>query len=255
MSSSLPYYQRHPRKLLEACVGMSFEVRAGYGLILDLLYIKDGRLPDDRRWIAGNLGCSTRMAGKIIDELVERGKLVLSEGFLTNNLVDNIVETRAKYSEKQRENGSKPKKNKAVDQAKGGDKRKKKEDTTPDGVVAPRKRCPPDWMPSQATNDKLREEGIGEYNRPSALARFKDHEFPKARSDWDATYRNWIRKDAESDRRNPGRAGNSHDERKRAAVELLARTGDHEGQGLLALPGPGGPSHVEAAPSVYRRRQ
>lgn len=235
---------------------MSFEVRAGYGLILDLVYIKDGKLPDDRRWIAGNLGCSTRMAGKIIDELLGHGKLVLVDGFLTNNMADNIVETRAKYSEKQRENGSKPKKNKAVGEAKGWDIRKKKEETTPKGVV-PRKRCPPDWMPSEADIAKLKEEGVGEFNTRRALARFKDHEFPKARSDWSATYRNWIRKDADDAKRSKPRltAADRDASRKRAAVELLEERRNDPRQGQLAISGPGGPDGAEGDEGLYSRRQ
>lgn len=90
------------------------------------------------------------------------------------------------------------------------------------------RRAPLDWMPSEDDNEILRSEGIGDFNRPSALARFKDHEFTNAKSDWSAAYRNWIRKDAEDAKRN--RPANGHDQRKQAAMDVLTERGNVSGE-------------------------
>ena len=115
---SLPYYKRFPRDYLEGCVGMPFELRAGYGMILDLIYMKDGRMPLDKPWIAGHLGCSVRMVSKIIDGLVEAGKLVVSDNHVTNERADKVIEETRKYRDKQAEIASLPRKNNDLPQPK-----------------------------------------------------------------------------------------------------------------------------------------
>jgi uncharacterized protein YdaU (DUF1376 family) len=115
---SLPYYKRFPRDYLEGCVGMPFELRAGYGMILDLIYMKDGRMPLDKPWIAGHLGCSVRMVSKIIDGLVEAGKLVVSDNHVTNKRADKVIEETRKYRDKQAEIASLPRKNNDLPQPK-----------------------------------------------------------------------------------------------------------------------------------------
>jgi hypothetical protein len=115
---SLPYYKRFPRDYLDGCVGMPFELRAGYGMILDLIYLKDGRLPLDKPWIAGHLGCSVRMVSKIIDGLIEAGKLVMSDNHVTNKRADKVIEETRKYRDKQAEIASLPRKNNDLPQPK-----------------------------------------------------------------------------------------------------------------------------------------
>ena len=56
--NGLPYYKAYPRDFIEGTVGMSFELKAAYRLVLDLVYMQGGDLPDNSRYIAGLLGCS-----------------------------------------------------------------------------------------------------------------------------------------------------------------------------------------------------
>ena len=72
---SLPYYKRYPRDFLEGTIGLSFEEKGAYAIVLDLIYMRDGGLPDDGRYIAGQLGCSVRMWSKIKTALIEKGKI------------------------------------------------------------------------------------------------------------------------------------------------------------------------------------
>lgn len=108
---SLPYYKRFPRSFFEGTIGMSFEVRAAYGLVLDMIYMSDGRLPDDPRYISGLLGCSVRKWNSIRSELIERGKLQCENGIISNFRADYLCEEQRKYQEKQSENRSKANKN------------------------------------------------------------------------------------------------------------------------------------------------
>lgn len=52
----------------------------------------------------------------------------------------------------------------------------------------PSRRCPPDFQPDRAyTLERLPDIDIDR-----ELRKFKDHEFKRARSDWDATWRTWL---------------------------------------------------------------
>ena len=55
----------------------------------------------------------------------------------------------------------------------------------------PRRRCPPEWEPSY--EDRLAVPDLSEAEVSAALAEFRDHTFGTARSDWSATFRNWLR--------------------------------------------------------------
>lgn len=96
--NGLPYYKAYPRDFLEGTIGMSFEVKGAYRLILDLIYMQGGKLPDDARYISGNLGCSVRKWNAIRAELIERGKLHEFGEFLTAPIL-NVWRKEAAKSE------------------------------------------------------------------------------------------------------------------------------------------------------------
>lgn len=107
---SLPYYKRFPRDFLEGTVGLSLEEKGAYAIVIDMIFLRDGRLEDDARFIAGHLGCSVRKWTAIRDLLVSRGKLNRQNGIISNLRADYLLEEQRKYLDKQAENGSKPKK-------------------------------------------------------------------------------------------------------------------------------------------------
>lgn len=80
------WYKRNPAKFFSGTVGMAWEVKAVYGLVLDLIYDAQGQLADDAPRIVHYLGVgmSLQRWKRIRDELVQRGKLVVVDGFLTN---------------------------------------------------------------------------------------------------------------------------------------------------------------------------
>jgi len=111
---SLPYYKRFPRDFLEGIIGLSFEEKGAYGIVLDLIYMRDGSLPDDPRYIAGQLGCSVRMWSKIKLSLVEKGKLSIHDGVISNFRANYLLEETKKYQDKQSENRTNGNKNKEI---------------------------------------------------------------------------------------------------------------------------------------------
>jgi hypothetical protein len=79
------------------------------------------------------------------------------------------------------------------------------------------KRCPEDWQPTDPEVEKIRGE-CPDIDLLAETRKFRDYEFGRARSDWPATWRNWMR-EAQS------RAGrpNGHKPRPTRYEELMAR--------------------------------
>lgn len=205
---SLPYYKRFPRDFLEGTIGLSFETKGAYAIVLDLIYMRDGRLPDDARYIAGQLGCSVRKWTAILSELVAAGKLQVLDGIISNFRADYLTEESRKYQDKQAQIAGNPRKNKPLRQPQASQS-EPEPDTTVTNVPVVRaparpatRRCPTDWMPSAADLAVGDAEGLtpGEIDR--ALAKMRDHEFKTTRRDWSAVCRNWLRAEAERKPRN-----------------------------------------------------
>lgn len=114
--NGLPYYKAYPRDFIEGTIGMPFEIKCAYRVVLDLIYMQGGNLPDDARYISGLLGCSMRKWKSIREALVEGGKLQVSGEFLTNYRAEKELETLAKHQDNQREKAAKPRKNKGLEQ-------------------------------------------------------------------------------------------------------------------------------------------
>lgn len=83
--NGLPYYKRYPRDFIEGTIGMPFEVKAAYSIILDLIYMQGGNLPDDPRYISGLLGVSVRKWGALRLALIESGKITVNGDYLRNH--------------------------------------------------------------------------------------------------------------------------------------------------------------------------
>lgn len=112
--NGLPYYKAYPRDFIEGTVGMSFELKGAYRLILDLIYMQDGNLPDDDRYIAGLLSLSVRKWKSLRGELLSRGKIEVSGKFLTNYRAVIELENTAKLRDQMAENRRGPNKNNRI---------------------------------------------------------------------------------------------------------------------------------------------
>nr|WP_176024244.1 DUF1376 domain-containing protein [Brucella pseudintermedia] len=112
--NGLPYYKAYPRDFIEGTIGMSFELKAAYRLVLDLIYMQGGNLPDDARYISGLLGCTVRKWNALREELVSLGKIEINGEFLTNERAIIELETLRKLQVNQAEKRSRPNKNKEL---------------------------------------------------------------------------------------------------------------------------------------------
>jgi len=73
--NGLPYYKAYPRDFIEGTIGMPFEIKCAYRVVLDIIYMQGGKLPDDARYISGVLGCSIRKWKSIRQSLLDLDKL------------------------------------------------------------------------------------------------------------------------------------------------------------------------------------
>jgi len=60
--------------------------------------------------------------------------------------------------------------------------------------ATPARRCPDGWEPPEAEVQKMRAE-CPDIDLLAATRKFRDHEFARGRSDWLATWRNWMREE------------------------------------------------------------
>lgn len=197
----LPYYKRFPRDFLEGTVGMTLELKGAYGIVLDLIYMRDGRLEDDARYISGQLGCSVRAWNTIRESLIQRGKIQAENGIISNFRADYLVEEQRSFQDKQAENGSKPRKNKPLPKPKFKPKRNQSEsESEVIGTVVPIKRgrekgsheFPATWKPSQDIIDHGLAKGLTGDEVEREITHMTGYLFPNPRKDWDRVARNWL---------------------------------------------------------------
>ena len=107
MTNGLPFYKAYPRDFIEGTIGMSFEEKAAYRLVLDLIYMQGGRLVDDDRYIAGLLGCTPRKWRGLRERLIALGKIYVTGGKIGNHRADDELKSTAVFQRKQSENRAK----------------------------------------------------------------------------------------------------------------------------------------------------
>jgi hypothetical protein len=63
------------------------------------------------------------------------------------------------------------------------------------------RRCPEDWEPNELDLSVGTKEGLDRQEVDRCLEMFRDYTFPASKSDWSATFRNWLRKAGDQKRR------------------------------------------------------
>lgn len=178
--NGLPYYKSYPRDFIEGTIGMGFELKAAYRLVLDLIYMQGGKLPDDARYISGLLGCTMKKWNGLRTALIDAGKLYVSGEFLGNYRADKELETLGKFQDNQREKASKPRKNKGLTEAAAEPARVKPEpdtdtldDKSSNGAAAP---IDPEKVMFASGRKLLADAGIAPKNAGALLGKWrKDH--------------------------------------------------------------------------------
>jgi uncharacterized protein YdaU (DUF1376 family) len=108
---SFGWHPREHRKALDGMLMLTLEERGAYNTCLDLIYDREGPIPDDPRWLSGWMGVSARKWSMIRASLIVKGKLfeIIVNGLpsLMNQRAAIELENQAKLSRKLRENGAK----------------------------------------------------------------------------------------------------------------------------------------------------
>lgn len=88
----ISWYKRDPERALSGMLGLRLDQRGAYNTVLDLIYLKANRLPDDDRFIAGWMGVDVRVWRRLKAELIGLGKLRIEDGFVRNERADVEVD-------------------------------------------------------------------------------------------------------------------------------------------------------------------
>ncbi len=105
--SGQPWYRRYASDFIAGTWGLSLEEKGAYSLVLDLIYANDGPIYDDAKYIAGVCSCSVRKWNLIREKLIERGKIVVYDGRISNPRATKELVIRAEIADKLAENGAK----------------------------------------------------------------------------------------------------------------------------------------------------
>lgn len=102
-----PWYRRFPDNFIAGTAGLTLEEKGAYSLVLDLMYVRGGPIPDEPRYIAGVCNCSVRKWNAIRERLIAVGKITVVDGCLTNARAEKELENAAKDARELAENGAK----------------------------------------------------------------------------------------------------------------------------------------------------
>jgi uncharacterized protein YdaU (DUF1376 family) len=106
MSREMPWFKFFPDDFLKGVRGLSLEERGAYMTVLAMMYDRGGAIPDDERWICGNLGCDVRVWRRIKDRLSRLGKIIPDkDGTIANRRVLEEVTSAAAIAEVRRKSG------------------------------------------------------------------------------------------------------------------------------------------------------
>lgn len=87
----IKWYKRNPEQALNGMMGLSLDERGAYNTVLDLIYHRDGKLPDDDRFLAGYMSVDVRVWRRIKTRLIGLGKLSVVDGVLRDDVADVVL--------------------------------------------------------------------------------------------------------------------------------------------------------------------
>ncbi len=99
----LKWYRHEPGAFLTGTAGMTNELVGAYIRLLNLIYLHDGKLRDDAKFICRWLECRPQRWRKLRTELLERGKLHVLNGHLINDRADREIAHAARRAKTKRD--------------------------------------------------------------------------------------------------------------------------------------------------------
>lgn len=241
-----PWYKRFGSDFVFGTMGLTLEQRGAYSIIIDLIHDRGQPIPDDARFMSGILGVSMRKWRSIRDVLIEAGKIYEADGFLSNERCDRDLEEAAEQARKWAESGAKGGRKRAENatnrhrtvtetqkkdneinetgQAPLNHKRSQKPDKIeknppldpPKGETKKATRLPDDWTIPDEYAEYAKGIGWSEREISDEADRFRDYWIAQGgqrgrKTNWLATWRNWLRNSNRTPHRSPTRPGRSRD--------------------------------------------
>jgi len=85
------FYKRNPRRALTGMAELTLRQRGAYNSLIDVLYDRDGVLPDDDRMVAHLMSVDLRAWRNVKAELMACGKIRVHDGFILANGVTETI--------------------------------------------------------------------------------------------------------------------------------------------------------------------
>lgn len=96
---------------MTATIGWDEGLKGAYSTILDLIYINQGRLPDENAYISVHIGCTkNKWTMTYREQLLERGKIEIIDGFIMNPRASEVI-VEAGYERPENKSSAKPTEN------------------------------------------------------------------------------------------------------------------------------------------------
>jgi uncharacterized protein YdaU (DUF1376 family) len=102
----MKFYKRDPDRALSGMMELTLKQRGAYNSIIDLLYSKDGDVPDDDQRVAKMIGCHWREWKAVKGELIALGKVWIEGGKLQAKRVQDTLKEAARFSQDQSKKAS-----------------------------------------------------------------------------------------------------------------------------------------------------
>lgn len=217
------WYKMNPVDWNEGTNVLTLEQEAAYLRICNAIYIAGGPISDNSFVVAGLLRCNDRKAKRLVSELVEAGKIHIQDGSISNRRAIDEVSNRNRLSVERESAGrrggfeSGKVRSKSLNPNETGEaiassktkqirEEKIREEGKEETNVSSKKRgtrIPDEWKPDLEFS---RREGVDGATSMREAEKFRDfwNAQPGAKGiklDWDATWRNWIRKVADDGKR------------------------------------------------------
>lgn len=102
----MKFYKRDPDRALSGMAELNLKQRGGYNSLIDLLYSRDGDVPDDDLRVSKMLSCHWREWGVIKLELMALGKVWITDGRLCAKRVQETINEAASFGQEQAQRAS-----------------------------------------------------------------------------------------------------------------------------------------------------
>ena len=89
----LNWYKRFPHEALEGMFELTLEERGAYNTVIDLIYARVNKLPDEDRFISGHLRCDVRVWRRIRARLLGLGKIEIVDGRIANDRCTSEIDS------------------------------------------------------------------------------------------------------------------------------------------------------------------